>query len=484
MKKDIIIIGGGVVGCAVARLLSRFEAGVALLEGADDVAEGASKANSGIVHAGFDAKPGSLKARLNVEGARMYPELCAEVDAPYGRPGAMVLAFREEERATIQKLYEQGLANGVEELRVIERDEVLRLEPNVNPDVVCALLVPTSGLTSPYELTCALADHAAVNGVEFHMNTFVKAIHPENGEYRLVTTQGEFTARIIVNCAGVHSAELHNQLSEDKLTIIPRKGEYYLLDHTKPLQFTMTMFQCPTVMGKGVLVSPTVHGNLLLGPTATDVEDGEAVETTAEGLRWASDAARLTWPGENLRGVITTFAGMRAHERNGDFVIGAVKGMPGAYETVGIESPGLSAAPAIAQYLVEQIAQENKLTEKAEWKPAPKREKPFYAMSLQERVDVVKRNPDYGALVCRCEQVTEAEIRAAIRRPVGARTIDGVKRRTRAGMGRCQGGFCSPRVLEILCEELHMDPTEVTKCGGNSHLLVGTIAEAAGKENA
>lgn len=484
MKKDIIIIGGGVVGCAVARLLSRFEANVALLEGADDVAEGASKANSGIVHAGYDAKPGSLKARLNVEGARMYPELCAEVDAPYGRPGAMVLAFREEERATIQKLYEQGLDNGVEELRVIEREEILRLEPNVNPEVVCALLVPTSGLTSPYELTCALADHAAVNGVEFHMNTFVKEIYPQEGGYRLVTTQGEFTAKIIVNCAGVHSAELHNQLCEDKLTIIPRKGEYYLLDHTKPLQFTMTMFQCPTVMGKGILVSPTVHGNLLLGPTATDVEDGEAVETTAEGLRWASDAARLTWPAENLRGVITTFAGMRAHEQNGDFVIGAVKGMPGAYETVGIESPGLSAAPAIAQYLVEQIAQENKLVEKAEWKPAPKREKPFYAMSLQERVDVVKRNPDYGALVCRCEQVTEAEIRAAIRRPVGARTIDGVKRRTRAGMGRCQGGFCSPRVLEILCEELHLDPTEVTKCGGKSHLLVGTIAEAAGKENA
>lgn len=484
MKKDIIIIGGGVVGCAVARLLSQYEAGVALLEGADDVAEGASKANSGIVHAGYDAKPGSLKAKLNVEGARMYPALCAEVDAPYGRPGAMVLAFHEEERETIQKLYEQGIANGVEELRVIEREEILSLEPNVNPDVVCALLVPTSGLTSPYELTCALADHAAVNGVEFYMDTFVKEIHPGQDGYKLVTTRGEFTARIIVNCAGVHSAQLHNQLCEDKLTIIPRKGEYYLLDHTKPLQFTMTMFQCPTAMGKGILVSPTVHGNLLLGPTATDVEDGEALETTAEGLRWAADAARLTWPDESLRGVITTFAGMRAHEQNGDFVIGAVKGMPGAYETVGIESPGLSAAPAIAQYLVEQIVRENGLAEKAEWKPAPKREKPFYAMSLEERVDVVKRNPDYGALVCRCEQVTEAEIRAAIRRPVGARTVDGVKRRTRAGMGRCQGGFCSPRVLEILCEELHLEPTEVTKCGGNSRLLACTIAEAAGKENA
>lgn len=484
MKKDIIIIGGGVVGCAVARQLSRYEADIALLEGADDVAEGASKANSGIVHAGFDAKPGSLKAKLNVEGARMYPELCAEVGAPYAQPGAMVLAFSEEERATVQKLYEQGIQNGVPQLRVIEHDEILELEPQINPAVVCALLVPTSGLTSPYELTCALADHAAVNGVGFHMDTFVKEIQPAQDGYKLITSKGEMTAKIVVNCAGAGSAKLHNQLSDSELTIIPRKGEYYLLDHTKPLPFTMTMFQCPTAMGKGVLVSPTVHGNLLLGPTATDVENAADVATTAEGLKWAADAARLTWPGVSLRTVITTFAGIRAHELRGDFVIGPVEGAPGAYETVGVESPGLSAAPAIAQYLVDMIAKDNKLVQKSEWKSAPKREKPFYDMTLEERADVVSRDASYGALVCRCEQVTEAEIRAAIRRPVGARTIDGVKRRTRAGMGRCQGGFCSPRVLEILAEELHIDPTEVTKCGGKSNLLTGTIAEAAGKEDA
>ena len=484
LNKDIIIIGGGVVGCAVARLLSRYDASIALLEGGSDVADGASKANSGIVHAGFDAKPGSLKAKLNVEGARMYPELCAEVDAPYGRPGAMVLAFNEDERPTIEKLYQQGIENGVPEIRIIEHDEILELEPSVNPGVVCALLVPTSGLTSPYELTCALADHAAVNGVEFMLETFVNKIERVEGGYKLDTTKGEMTAKIVVNCAGVNSAKLHNMLSDKELTIIPRKGEYYLLDHTKPLQFTMTMFQCPTKMGKGILVSPTVHGNLLLGPTATDVEDGTAVETTAEGLKWAADAARLTWPKENLRTVITTFAGIRAHESNGDFVIGAVEGNPGAYETVGVESPGLSAAPAIAEYLVDMIEKAEGLTKKAEWKPAPKREKPFYAMTLEERAELVKRDPLNGALVCRCEQVTEAEIRAAIRRPVGARTIDAVKRRTRAGMGRCQGGFCSPRVLEILAEELNLDPTEITKCGGKSNLLVGTIAEAAGKENA
>lgn len=485
LKKDIIIIGGGVVGCAVARLLSRYEADVALLEGASDVAEGASKANSGIVHAGFDAKPGTLKAKLNVEGARMYPALCAEVDAPYGQPGAMVLAFTEEERAHIQTLYDQGVANGVEGLRVIEREEILSLEPNVNPGVVCALLAPTSGITSPYELTCALADHAAVNGVDFLLDTFVQSVRPGGAGYLLETTRGPMEARIVVNCAGVDSARLHNQLCPQKpLTIIPRKGEYYLLDHTKPLVFSMTMFQTPTKMGKGVLVSPTVHGNLLLGPSAIDVEDGTAVETTAEALKLVADAARKTWPGESLRSVITTFAGIRAHEANGDFVIGAVDGAPGAYETVGIESPGLTSAPAIAQMLVKQIAEENNLSEKAEWKPAPRREKPFYAMTLEERVAIVQKDPGYGTLVCRCEEVTEAEIRAAIRRPVGARTIDAVKRRTRAGMGRCQGGFCSPRVLEILSEELGIDPTEVTKCGGESRLLVGTIAEAARKEDA
>ena len=482
MNKDIIIIGGGVVGCAVARLLSRYEGSIALLEAGSDVASGASKANSGIVHAGYDAKPGSLKAKLNVEGAKMYPALCAELGSPYSRPGAMVLAFHEEERPTVQLLYDQGIANGVEEMRIIEREEILALEPNVNPDVVCALLVPTSGLTSPYELTCDLADHAAINGVEFLLETKVESVSAVEEGYLVKTNKGDFTTRIVVNCAGVNSAKIHNMLSEDKLTIIPRKGEYYLLDHAKPQLFERTMFQTPTKMGKGILVSPTVHGNLLLGPSAIDVEDGTDVSTTAEALKAVADAAKLTWPRENLRNTITTFAGVRAHEENGDFVIGGVKGLKGAYETVGIESPGLSAAPAIAEMLVSQIAAECNLSEKAEWLPAIKRPKPFYDMTLEERVEIVKKDPTYGALVCRCEQVTEAEIRAAIRRPVGARNIDAVKRRTRAGMGRCQGGFCSPLVLKILSEELGLDPTEITKCGGESKVLVGTIAEAAKQE--
>lgn len=484
MEFDIAVIGGGVVGCAVARLLSAYEESVALIERGPDVADGASKANSGIVHAGFDALPGSLKAELNVEGARMYEALCAELGTPYARPGALVLAFDEEQRATVEALYRQGLANGVEGLEVIGRERILELEPNVNPQVVCALWARTSGLVSPYELTCALADHAALNGVTFLLETEALDIRKEENGFLIETNKGEIRTRLLVNCAGVSSAKLHNLLSPTKYEIIPRKGEYYLLDRSVAPAFTRTVFQTPGKMGKGVLVSPTAHGNLLLGPTAEDIADDRDTATTAAALRMVSEKARRTWPTESLRTCVTTFAGIRAHEKGDDFIIGPTQGAQGAYEAIGVESPGLSAAPAIAQRLVAQIAEDNRMKQKAGWKPALKRLKPFSAMSNQERAAAYAENPDYGALVCRCEQVTEAEIRDAIRRPVGAHTLDAVKRRTRAGMGRCQGGFCSPRVLEILSEELRVEPTQVTKCGGKSILLVGTIASAAGKEKA
>ena len=479
---DILIIGGGVVGCAVARRLSAYQADIALLERGSDVAEGASKANSGIVHAGFDAKPGTLKARFNVAGSRMYEALCREVDAPYAQPGALVLAFTPEEERTVRGLYEQGLQNGVEGLRLLSGAEALALEPHLNPNVTLALLASTSGLTSPYELTCALADHAAVNGVHFLLETEATALRKTADGFAVETNRGLMECKTLALCTGAAGDRLHNQIGSRALHIIPRKGEYNLLDHTVPPLFTRTIFQAPTAMGKGVLVSPTVHGNLLLGPTAQDVTDPLDVSTTAEQLRAVSERARLTWPLENLRGAITTFAGVRAHEAGDDFIIGAVEGAPGAYEAAGIESPGLSAAPAIAEALAEQIVREAGLRPKADWQPAPHREKPFYAMSTEERAAAVARDSQYGQVICRCEQVTESEIRAAIHRPVGARTIDAVKRRTRAGMGRCQGGFCSPRVLDILAQELGLDPTEVTKSGGQSRLLVSTIQDALRKE--
>ena len=486
---DVLIIGAGVVGCALARKLSHYAGKIAVLEMAEDVADGASKANSGIVHAGFDAKPGTKKAYYNVRGARLYAQLAPALNVPYRRNGALVLAFSPQEQEKVQALYRQGQQNGVEALRILEREEILALEPQTNPQVECALYAPTSAVVSPYEMTIALAYHAAQNGVEFKLNTPVSALHHDGESWWVGTSAGVLQARAVVNCAGLGAAALHNMISDTPVEIVPRKGEYYLLDHTAALPFDHTMFQAPSAMGKGVLISPTAHGNCLLGPSATDVAGMEInTDTTRSGLDFVLDKARRTWPALSTRATITTFAGLRAHPTGDDFIIGPVSGAPaGAYEAIGIESPGLTAGPAIGEELGEQVAEELKLPERRLFKAPVPLLKPFSAMTDAERAQACRENPDYGRIVCRCEVVTEAEIKDAIHRPVGARSIDAVKRRTRAGMGRCQGGFCSPRVLELLCEELHCSPLEITKCGGDSRLLAGTLAqiakEAQGREH-
>ena len=477
---DILIIGGGVIGCAVARHLSRYAGKMAVLERAEDISDGSSKANSGIVHAGFDAKPGTKKAYYNVKGAEMYGDLARELGVPYNPIGALVIGFSDEDRKTLEKLYDQGQANGVKALRILEREEILAMEPNTNPDVTCALYAPTSAVVSPYEMTIALAYHAAENGVEFIRNCPVTGLRFEDGVWVLDTPRGEMRARAVVNCAGAGGAQLHNLISDTQVSLVARRGEYYLLDHTVKCPFSRTMFQVPSKMGKGVLISPTAHGNALLGPSAEDIDDADDTATTRQGLDFVLDKCRLTWPKVNIRPVITTFSGVRAHPTTDDFIIGPVHGAPaGAYEAIGIESPGLSAAPAIGQELGDQIAADLGLEKAPAFKPAVPLLKPFADMSEEERAQKCRENPDYGRIVCRCEVITEAEIRDAVRRPVGARSIDGVKRRTRAGMGRCQGGFCSPRVTEILCEELHLSPLDITKCGGESKLLVGTLKDIA-----
>ena len=477
---DILIIGAGVVGCALARKLSQYAGRIAVLERAEDVADGASKANSGIVHAGFDAKPGTKKAYYNVKGAKMYGDLARQLGVPYDPIGALVLGFSDEDRATLQKLYDQGQVNGVEQLRIIEHDEIMALEPNTNPAATCALYAPTSAVVSPYEMTLALSYHAAQNGVEFVFDCPVEKLYEKNDTWHVETPKGIFLSRAVINCAGVGAAELHNMISDQPLKIIPRRGEYYLLDHTVKCPFSRTMFQVPSKMGKGVLISPTAHGNALLGPSAEDIEDAYDTATTRQGLDFVLEKCRLTWPKVNTRPVITTFSGVRAHPATDDFIIGEVHGAPeNAFEAIGIESPGLTAAPAIAEELGEMVAEHLKLPVAQRVKAPVPLLKPFASMTDEERAEACRKNPDYGRIVCRCEVITEAEIRDAIRRPVGAKSIDGVKRRTRAGMGRCQGGFCSPRVMEILCEELKVSPLDITKCGGESKLLVGTLNEIA-----
>ena len=473
---DILIIGAGITGCCVARELSSYDASILVLEKENDLAEGATKANSGIVHAGYDAVPGSLKAFYNVRGASLYPDLCSSLGLPYRQCGALVIALNEQDRETIDQLLLRGEKNGVSGLMVLEHDELLAIEPSLNPQVVCALYVPSSAIISPYETAFAIADHAALNGVRFRFNEAVVSIHLQpDGLFRIITASDEYFCRVLVNCAGSCGAFLHNQISDSKLEMIHRRGQYYLLDRTDNPPFSHTIFQCPSSMGKGVLVSPTVHGNILLGPTAEDIEDPMDTATTPEGLAEILRKAALTWPEISTRSNITNFSGVRAHLTTDDFIVGSCDKCPGYYEAIGIESPGLSSAPAIAQDLSGMIADHLKLSQKKVWIPYKVPPVPFREMTVDEREKAVVSDPSYGNIVCRCETVTEAEIRAAIRRPVGARTIDGVKRRTRAGMGRCQGGFCMPRVADIIAEETGISLLEVKKGSGNSFILAGSV---------
>lgn len=475
---DVLIIGGGVTGSAIARELSRYDLKTALFEKGEDVCSGTSKANSGIAHAGFDAVPGSWKAKMNIRGSQMMEELSRKLDFPYKRNGSLVLCFDEKDRPRLEKLLQQGKENGVEGLEILEKKELLALEPALSEEVVCALHAPTGGIVCPFKLTIALAENAAVNGVEFHLNEGVKRVQPGTVEgYTVETGKGTYETRIVVNAAGLYGDEIHNQVSGEKLHITPRKGEYCLMDKKIGQLVSHTIFQMPTAMGKGVLVTPTVHGNLMVGPTATDISDKEGVDTTAEGLDEVLKKAALSVKSLPRGVTITSFAGLRAHEDHDDFILGEVKDAPGFFDAVGIESPGLTSAPAIGEWMAEKIVEKLRKTQKVDEKKAfqeTRKDIPNIAsMDQAEAAALIAENPAYGTIICRCEKVTEGEIIDAIRRPLGARSLDGIKRRTRAGMGRCQAGFCSTKVMDILARELGIPLEEVTKAGGASRMLTG-----------
>lgn len=475
---DVLIIGGGVTGAAIARELSRYDLKTALFEKGEDVCSGTSKANSGIAHAGFDAAPGSLKAKMNIRGSQMMEELSRKLDFPYKRNGSLVLCFDEKDRPRLEKLLQQGKENGVEGLEILEKKELLALEPALSEEVVCALHAPTGGIVCPFKLTIALAENAAVNGVEFHLNEGVKRVQPGTVEgYTVETGKGTYETRIVVNAAGLYGDEIHNQVSREKLHITPRKGEYCLMDKKIGQLVSHTIFQMPTAMGKGVLVTPTVHGNLMVGPTATDISDKEGVDTTAEGLDEVLKKAALSVKSLPRGVTITSFAGLRAHEDHDDFILGEVKDAPGFFDAVGIESPGLTSAPAIGEWMAEKIVEKlrktQKVDEKKDFQETRKDIPNIASMDQAEAAALIAENPAYGTIICRCEKVTEGEIIDAIRRPLGARSLDGIKRRTRAGMGRCQAGFCSTKVMDILARELGIPLEEVTKAGGASRMLTG-----------
>lgn len=470
---DVIIIGAGVSGCACARELSRYQADILVLDKEEDVCCGTTKANSAIVHAGYDAAHGSLMAKLNVRGSKRMPALAKELDFAYDQCGSLVVCLHPDDRPALQKLYENGVANGVEGLRIVERDELVAMEPNISDEAVAALWAPTGAIVCPFGLTYAFAENAAANGVQFRFDTTVTGLAPLDGGWRVETDRGPLETRLVVNAAGVYADELHNMVTgEDPLTIIPRRGDYFLLDHTAADHVHHTIFQLPGKYGKGVLVTPTVHGNLLIGPTAIDVQDKEATATTAAGLDEVRAKAGLAVKDLPLRQTITSFAGLRAHEPRHDFFIGEIA--PGFVDCAAIESPGLSSSPAIGEMVADIVSKSLGLEKDPGFVPTRQGILDPKKLPFAERAAFIKKNPAYGQIICRCESVTEGEILDAIHRVPGARSLDGVKRRTRAGMGRCQAGFCSPRVMEILARELGVPMREITKAGGASRIIVGT----------
>ena len=470
---DVIIIGAGVTGCAVARYLSRYQGSALVLERAEDVCCGTSKANSAIIHAGFDAAHGSLMAKMNVQGNRMVPGLAKELDFPFRRNGSLVVCMSEEDMHRLLALYENGVKNGVEGLEIVDARRLHELEPNVSKNAVAALWAPTGGIVCPFNMTIALAENANANGVDFRFNTKVTGFTRGEEGWTVHTEQGDFRTRYVVNAAGVYADVLHNMVSPRKLHITPRRGDYCLLDRQVGGFVSHTVFQLPGKLGKGVLVSPTVHGNIIIGPTAIDIEDRDGTNTTAAGLEELISKAGISVDNLPIRQTITSFAGLRAHEDHHEFVIGEAEDAPGFVDCAGIESPGLTSAPAIGLTVAELLREKLGLREKEDFIATRKGLLDPKSLTWDAYQALIRENPAYGQIICRCEQVTEGEIIDAIRRPLGARSLDGVKRRTRAGMGRCQAGFCSPRVMEILARELGVSQAEITKCGGASRLIVG-----------
>ena len=471
---DVIIIGGGVSGAASARELSRYKVSVCVLEKEEDVCCGTSKANSAIVHAGYDAVPGSLMAKLNVKGNEMMEQLSKDLDFPFQRIGSLVICLSEEDMPALEELYERGVKNGVRGLQIVSGEEVRAMEPNIADQVYAALYAPTAGIVCPFNLNIALAENACENGVEFKFNTEVEDIVKIDGGYELSTSQGKFQAKYVVNAAGVYADKFHNMVSEKKIRITPRRGDYCLLDKTAGNHVSRTIFSLPTKYGKGVLVTPTVHGNLLVGPTAIDIENKEGTNTTREGLDEVISKAGQNVKDLPMRQVITSFAGLRAHEDGSEFIIGEVEDAEGFIDCAGIESPGLTSCPAIGEMVAGILKEKMNLEEKENFIATRKGILDPDTLTKEERAELIKKEPAYGNIICRCEMITEGEIIDAIRRPLGAKSLDGVKRRTRAGMGRCQSGFCSPRTMEILARELGVSMSDITKSGGKSRLVVGT----------
>ncbi len=469
---DVVIIGAGVIGTSIFRELTKYNVKVAIVEKENDVSMGTSKANSAIIHAGYDPKAGTLMAKLNVKGNEMFGDICDELDVPFKRNGSLVLAFDDEELESVKKLYENGNKIGVKGLRILNKEEVKELEENVSDNVLGALYAPTGGIVGVMEYTIALAENGVLNGGKIFLNSEVVKIEKDD-TFKITTSKNEvIEGKYIVNAAGVYADAIHNLICKESFKIIPRRGEYFVMDKSQGKLFTNTVFQCPTTLGKGILVTPTVHGNLIVGPNAEDIYDKDAVNTTSEGLDYVIETTKKTTENINFRESIRNFAGLRAIPDTEDFIIGEDKDVKGFVDVAGMKSPGLSAAPAIAIEVVKILQNIGLSNEENKNFNGNRKRIIFNELSRKEKEELIKKNPSYGKIVCRCENITEGEIVDAIKNSFGSITVDGVKRRCRPGMGRCQGGFCGPRVVEIIARELNKDYTEVYQEKEGSYILL------------
>lgn len=471
---DVIVIGGGVIGGAILRELTKYQLSVCLVEKENDICMGQSKANSGIVHAGFDAMPGTLKARFNVEGNKMMPAYAQELGVKFVNNGSLVVAFTDEDLQTLQTLKQRGEQNGVPDMEILSKDELKALEPNISDNALGALFAKTGGIICPYGLTIATIGNAMDNGAKLYTDFEVSDIQKDGNIFTVQSKDGQsLSARMVINCAGLGSGKIAQMVGDSDIIVSARKGEYILLDRESGDFVSHTLFFTPTKAGKGILVSQTVDNNILLGPTSEEQEIG-CTDTTANGLAFVIEKVRTMSKNPPLFNTITSFAGVRAYNNRHDFIVEESKKVKGFIHCAGIESPGLTSAPAIAKYVAEELVCKALNPSKNE-NFNGKREADYFFknLSMEEKNEIIKKDSSYGKIVCRCEQITEGEILRAIRENPPAKNIDAVKRRTRAGMGRCQGGFCQPFVAELIAREQNIPFEQVTKNGKGAELVIG-----------
>lgn len=474
-KTDIVIIGAGAVGSALARELAKYKLDVTVVEKNEDLGGDSSKSNSAIIHTGYDAKPGTLESQLVVAANPMYDKITKDLDIPFSRIGALLPAFTQEQFEQLPALKHKAMLNRVYDIEYLTGEQMLKMEPNLNPEVKGGLYIPRESIIDPFLLCIALAENAADNGVHFLLGTKCTGIKVEEGAVTTVqTTAGDIQTKYVINAAGLYCDEIAGYVGKADYYVTPRKGQFYILDKNTSCKVGMIILPIPTKVTKGKLMCPTIHGNMLVGPTAEDMLDKEDKSTNAAGLESIATDVRKMIPNVNLRDTITQYSGLRAQRNPEGLNIDVYDDLKGYVNISGVRSTGLTGSVAIAKYVVDLMIEGGMHAEfKTDFNPIRKGTPIFAELSNEERAALIAKDPRYGNVICRCETVTEGQICDAIHRTLGARSVDGVKRRLRAGMGRCQGGFCGPRVIEILARELGITPEEVRKNDPGSEMLTG-----------